>query len=152
MTFFDHYDGTLFSRPNFYVRMLNGLAGSHPQLQLDRRHLQAAKHVLSTFHAVIFLEQDESQRRKVIKYICSGRALDLPAKTNNRFSDLSHAEEQHKQAKVPPDPSNYEDTFRKENSLDYHLYQWALDYFTSDDYMEIVRVRMAGGEKARQTW
>lgn len=143
MTFFDHYDNTLFSRPNFYVRMLNGLAGSHPQ-HLDGGHLQAAREVLRKFHAVIFLEQEESQRRQVLKYICSGLDLDLPAKTNNPFSNMSHTKGQHTQSKVPPDPSNYEARFKKENSLDYDLYRWALDHFTSDAFIEAIRLRMDG--------
>lgn len=132
-----HYGGTLYSRPNFYVRMLNGLAGDHPWLRINRTHLAAAKNVLQRFDAIIFLEQNASQRSEVIKYITSGRKNTLPEATNNILS--SHFSGKVKMVNRPPDAEPFRKEFMKNNEMDYELYDWAVQQFTSDDYMRRIR-------------
>lgn len=44
-----------FNRPNYYVRMLNGLGGD-PDAKLGRAHLQRAQRVLARFDTVLVLE------------------------------------------------------------------------------------------------
>lgn len=48
-----------FNRPNFYVRMLNGL-GTRPEASINRNHLEHAKNVLSRFDTICILENKPS--------------------------------------------------------------------------------------------
>lgn len=48
-----------FNRPNFYVRMLNGL-GTRPKASVNRSHLEHAKKVLSRFDTICILENKPS--------------------------------------------------------------------------------------------
>ncbi len=89
--------------------------------------------MLAKFQAVIFLDQDASQRREVIRYITPKNAkLDLPQKTNNPLS-------QKNDSKIYLSTLHYEKTFMKLNALDYEFYNWAKSQFTSENYMKEIR-------------
>jgi hypothetical protein len=130
-----HFGGTLFSRPNFYVRMLNGLAGDRPGLQINSTHLAAAISVLKRFDIVMFLEQNISQQSEVVKYITSGRVASFPTVTNNKLSRHSSARNNVKPEDLPPDALTHHKEFMKNNAIDYEFYKWAFDYFTSDKHL-----------------
>ena len=116
-------NGTLVNMPNFYVRMLNGLAvAKYADIELNRSHLDAAIHVLSKFKYVTFLDQDTADRNKTLSSLFC-RPTQLPSLSNNPYS------EKHGTLSFPVHLSYYKDTFIQENSMDYELYSWAKEYF-----------------------
>lgn len=79
-----------YNRPNFYVRLLNGLATADSALlPLGREHLEEAKSVLSLFDSVMVLSEAPSaaaHRAKTLSALVGVPGTDLPHLTNNIHS------------------------------------------------------------------
>jgi len=95
-----------FNKPNYYVRMLNGL-GAQPDAVLTTAHLEKAKRVLSKFHTVVILEMKPSFRQLT--------SLGLP---QQKLSMKSNKSSRKTYFMSKPD-------FEKRNQLDRKLYLFA---------------------------
>ena len=96
-----------FNKPNYYVQMLNGL--SHvPGTRVNATHLEAAKFRLEHWFAGIFI-LERPRSFEVLSNWLPGVALDEENVNKNKTSiALSKSD------------------FRKDNDLDYQLYQYAI--------------------------
>jgi len=98
-----------YSKPNYYVRMLNGL-GFDPSVELTEQHLAAAIAVLRAFDYVFVLEHMSEERRALADF--SGTSADFPhyLSSHSRHGPVDH----------------YAPQFWEANGLDLALYQEAL--------------------------
>lgn len=144
-----YYLRTNTNRPNFYVRMLNGLSieqysfdgdGDGGLKIMTNHHLEQAKEVLLAFDVILFLEEDPVSRDYKLQKL-TGSSLNLTRRSNNPFSDV-HKEIKNEtkikirskhgtimERKFLPPTEYYRQQFEVENDLDMKLYMWAYNRF-----------------------
>jgi len=116
--------------PNYYVRMLNGMADSCDTL-LTRDHLEVAKSVLASFDVVLILEDPSSSLEHIFKFLgdfskseakkVRDRAVSMPKLSSNLLKKMPFYEE------IRASIDAMKTLFENENGLDIELYQFAID-------------------------
>mmetsp|Transcript_11138 Transcript_11138/g.18192 ORF Transcript_11138/g.18192 Transcript_11138/m.18192 type:complete len:376 (-) Transcript_11138:85-1212(-) len=141
-----HYLSANTNRPNFYVRMLNGLSvesysnGDGVLNVMTEAHLEQAKEVLMMFDVVLILEESIDHMNMKLQQL-TGSNQNLTQKSNNPFSAAYlHLTNKTKRLHQPkhwqgldraslPPTDQFKQQFERENRLDIQLYQWAMDRF-----------------------
>lgn len=109
-----------YNKPNFYVRMLAGLAND-PVAEATQTDLQNAIQVLRALDHVFILEKiDEGDMLAQF----SGTPEHFPHKSNNPYSVWLEDTSDH--LPEPPNSDHYEATYYNENALDVALYNEAV--------------------------
>eukprot|EP00559_Dactyliosolen_fragilissimus_P000125 CAMPEP_0184873724 /NCGR_PEP_ID=MMETSP0580-20130426/41999_1 /TAXON_ID=1118495 /ORGANISM="Dactyliosolen fragilissimus" /LENGTH=607 /DNA_ID=CAMNT_0027376659 /DNA_START=1020 /DNA_END=2843 /DNA_ORIENTATION=- len=116
---FELWGGIL--HPNYYTRMLNGMADL-PHIQLNKSHLDIAKHVLSTFNHVLILEDLEESNMQKLTTIFGRNSTgedSFPSLSNNSLkNDPMYAT-------IREVIDGYKSIFDDQNILDIELYAYA---------------------------
>lgn len=131
-----------FNRPNFYVRMLNGLAGKHlnPIEDMTERHLERAKGVLEAFDRVMILEDPHKMLLQQLAELtgveknADGVYPNLPIQSNNKYSSAYDSPTGKNRKKkfmnrlgTRPEVEYYRSIFVEKNQMDIALYNWVVE-------------------------
>lgn len=96
-----------YNKYNYYVKMLNGF-GDNPDVEINEKHLEIAKKNLSKFSTIIILENKDT-----FKLLEKYNIHNIIHKNKNKDKDKTKI------------ISNFEE-FKKYNSYDYELYNYAI--------------------------
>jgi len=111
------YPGIL--KPNYLVRMLNGIA-DQPNLTLTQDHLESAKVALEQFDLVLYTEMPQEERTAALRsFFGTDDRAELKHISNNYLKDFPDYE------KVVAMSSLWENKFYKLNAFDMELYGFA---------------------------
>ena len=117
-------------RPNYYVRMLNGISDAPFNSTITRGHLEKAKAVLSTFDTVLILEDGNDSNLEKLHALFGAdedgkNEVRLQKLSNNGLRNVPTYEQLRKQM------DKMETLFQEQNQLDLELYDYARATFSS---------------------
>uniref|UniRef100_A0A7S4L8Y0 Uncharacterized protein n=1 Tax=Paramoeba aestuarina TaxID=180227 RepID=A0A7S4L8Y0_9EUKA len=118
----------LYNRPNFYVRMFNGLGDVEELEESEEVLLENAKKVLSKMTVVLVFGGSEEGLKLAFNKLFAAE-VNVTQSSNNQFS--SHFRYGTSDEVAPPPSEHYRATFNELNKLDIALYQWALKRFNA---------------------